>query len=202
MSDELRARATWLPPWGSCHGGAVTERAVPVRGIDCAETYLPWNAPLHAVFVPVRGAGRISHDSRRKVLFLHVSVPARGIGCVHHLRGYQAQLDVSVPVRGIDCILQPLRQPLRHRVFVPVRGMSCVRADVLQPPTGQVTVPVRGIDCISLIVRQKSSHRVSVPVRGIDCIGKTAQRSASRWDDYSTCCPALQGVRARRPGGR
>ena len=68
MSDELRARATWLPPWGSCHGGAVTERAVPVRGIDC--------------------------------------------------------------------------------------------------------------------------------------IGKTAQRSASRWDDYSTCCPALQGVRARRPGAR
>lgn len=158
MSDELGARATWLPPWGSCHGGAVTERAVPVRGIDCAETYLPWNAPLHAAAVPVRGAGRISHDSRRKVLFLHVSVPARGIGCVHHLRGYQAQLDVSVPVRGIDCILQPLRQPLRHRV--------------------------------------------SVPVRGIDCIGKTAQRSASRWDDYSTCCPALQGVRARRPGGR
>ena len=59
MSDELRARATWLPPWGSCHGGAVTERAVPVRGIDCAETYLPWNAPLLAVFVPVRGACRI-----------------------------------------------------------------------------------------------------------------------------------------------
>ena len=59
MSDELRARATWLPPWGSRHGGAVTERAVPVRGIDCAETYLPRNAPLHAVFVPVRGACRI-----------------------------------------------------------------------------------------------------------------------------------------------
>ena len=55
MSDELRARATWLPPWGSCHGGAVTERAVPVRGIDCAETYLPWNAPLHAAAVPARG---------------------------------------------------------------------------------------------------------------------------------------------------
>ena len=166
MSDELRARATWLPPWGSCHGGAVTERAVPVRGIDCAETYLPWNAPLHAAAVPVRGAGRISHDSRRKVLFLHVSVPARGIGCVHHLRGYQAQLDVSVPVRGIDCILQPLRQPLRHRVFVPVRGMSCVRADVLQPPTGQVSVPVRGIDCILCYICTISTEKSFRPRKG------------------------------------
>ena len=144
MSDELRARATWLPPRGSCHGGAVTERAVPVRGIDCAETYLPWNAPLHAVFVPVRGAGRISHDSRRKVLFLHVSVPAR----------------------GIDCILQPLRQPLRHRVFVPVRGMSCVRADVLQPPTGQVTVPVRGIDCILCYICTISTEKSFRPRKG------------------------------------
>ena len=120
MSDELRARATWLPPWGSCHGGAVTERAVPVRGI----------------------------------------------GCVHHLRGYQAQLDVSVPVRGIDCILQPLRQPLRHRVFVPVRGMSCVRADVLQPPTGQVTVPVRGIDCILCYICTISTEKSFRPRKG------------------------------------
>ena len=54
MSDELRARATWLPPWGSCHGGAVTERAVPVRGIDCI--LQPLRQPLrHRVFVPVRG---------------------------------------------------------------------------------------------------------------------------------------------------
>ena len=144
MSDELRARATWLPPWGSCHGGAVTERAVPVRGIDCAETYLPWNAPLHAVFVPVRGACRISHDSRRKVLFLHVSVLARGIGCVHHLRGYQAQLDVSVPVRGIDCILQPLRQPLRHRVSVPVRGIDCILCYICTISTEKSFRPRKG----------------------------------------------------------
>lgn len=139
------------PPWGSCHGGAVTERAV----------------------------------------------LARGIGCVHHLRGYQAQLDVSVPVRGIDCILQPLRQPLRHRVFVPVRGMSCVRADVLQPPTGQVTVPVRGIDCILCYICTIST--VTVPARGIGCIGKTAQSSAVRRDDYSTCLPALQGGQGSSP---
>ena len=120
MSDELRARATWLPPWGSCHGGAVTERAVPVRGIDCI--LQPLRQPLrHRVFVPVRGMSCVRAD---------VLQPPTG--------------QVTVPVRGIDCISLIVRQKSSHRVSVPVRGIDCILCYICTISTEKSFRPRKG----------------------------------------------------------